>query len=544
MFINSCILWITGAHLISTKNEGDIFMERFKKLLCLVVTLIIISSSFVGCSKKTDNDDNKDASKKSNEPITLTYWVPMHGSATKIMKSYSENEVYKELEKRTGVHIEFVHPASGQANEQFNVMIASEKLPDMISQFTEKYPGGVDKAIDDGIYLKLNDLIDKNAPNFKKIRESNPEIVRQTITDAGNIWAFPCIQTTLEEPWRGLLIRKDWLDDLGLEVPTTIDEWYTVLKAFKEKKNAEAPLLMPKEGYDWGGAFLGAYDIGYEFYKRDDKVNYAFTEPGFKEYLITMNKWYKEGLIDKDFATRDDKSFEALITSGKAGAFIGAYEHIDFYGNIIKSTDPKAELVAAPYPSLKPGEAVHYRQKDEYNKGCPTVVTTSCQKPEEAVKWLDYAYGNEGTMLFNYGVENVSYKMESGKPVFTELITKNPDGLAYSILSWKYKLHMGPYLRDWKAFPTYDKVKPAMETWAKAGVEYVLPPLNLTDEESREFSSKINEINTYKNEKILKLILGAEPINKFDEYTNQINKMGLDDVVKIKQDALDRYNRR
>lgn len=513
-----------------------------KKLLSIIMISSLIISSFAGCSKKTEPADSN-TSKGGDKKITLKYWVPMHGSAVKIMKDYSENEVYKELEKRTGVHIEFIHPAVGQAKEQFNLMIASKDLPDIISQ-VQAYPGGVDKAIDDGIYLKLNELIDKNAPNFKKLREGNKEIARQTITDKGNIWAFPCIQTTEEKPWWGLLVRKDWLDELGLKMPTTIDEWYTVLKAFKEKKNAEAPLMFPSTGYDWGGIFLGAFDIGYEFYKRGNKVSYGFIDPGFKDYLTTMNKWYKEGLIDKDFATRDGKSTEAMITSGKTGVSMNAYEAIALYGGVIKSTNPKGEFVAAPYPSLKPGENVKFREKDEFNKGTSTVVTTACKNPAEAVKWLDYAYGDEGSMLFNWGIKDVSYKIENGKPQFTDLILKNPEGLAYSILAWKYKLHMGPYKRDWMAYPITPDVQNAMDTWVKAGTEYVMPPTTMTDEESRKYSSIMTEINTYKDEKILKFITGAEPISKFDEYVNQIKKMNIDEAIKIKQASLDRYNSR
>lgn len=549
--------------------------KRNSLIALILIVLMVISIGLTGCGKseKTDVADKADQQKESDasskdkdkqdekstddsnsndegglpivkEATTLKYWVPMHGSATKIMKSYNENEVYKELEKRTGVHIEFIHPPAGQAKEQFNLMIASKDLPDIISQLTDGYPGGVDKAIDDGVYLRLNELIDKYAPNYKKIREENAEIARQTITDEGNIWSFPCIQTTEELPWWGLLIRNDWLEDVELEMPTTIDEWHTVLTAFKEKKGAEAPLMFPKEGYDWGGMFVGAFDIGPGFYQQGGKVKYGFIEPGFKDYLAEMNKWYDEGLIDKDFATRDDKSYEAMITSGKSGALPAAYEHVAVYESIMKSNDPKVKFSPAPYPSLESGKKVQYREKDEFNKGCDTVITTSCEKPEVAVKWLDYAYGDEGSMLFNWGIEGVSYELVEGNPQFTELMTNNPDGLAYSMLSWKYKLHMGPYKRDWKAFAGLEKVEDCMKTWGEAGTDYVMPRVQLSDEESRKYSNKMNEINTFVEEKILKFVMGVEPIDKFEKFVEQVKKMGIDEAIDIKQAALDRYNAR
>lgn len=366
-------------------------MKKARLVLTFLISLLLISSSFAGCGKNTVKQEggadsgNQNSTTAPKKNITLKYWVPMHVDAATNMKNYGESEMYKELEKRTGVNIEFIHPAQGQAQEQFNLMIASKDLPDIISQYANTYPGGVDKAIDDGIYLKLNDLVEKNAPNYKKLRENNKELARQTITDAGNIWAFYCIHLTEEAAWWGPAIRKDWLDELGLKVPGTIDEWYTVLKAFKEKKNPEAPMLWPKEGVDWAGAFQSAYNIGYEFYNDNGTVKYAGIESGYKEFLTLMNKFYKEGLIDKDFATRDDKSLESMITSGRAGAMVTAWGSLDLYNNVMKAKDPKALLVAAPYPGLKPGENVKYRQKNYFNHGTPTVVTTSCRAPEEAV---------------------------------------------------------------------------------------------------------------------------------------------------------------
>ncbi len=512
-----------------------------KKIISLLLVMGLIVTSITGCGKKDGDSKGADAT-NPDEKVTLTYWIEF--SPSQAIKSLNESEMYKELEKRTGVHIEFIHPAEGQAQEQFNIMINSNDMPDIIQDYGSAYPGGVDKAINDGAFIKLNDLIDKYAPNFKKLRESDKNIAQQTITDEGNIWGFPCIQTMDEPAWHGPEIRKDWLDELGLKIPTTIDEWHTALKAFKEKKNVQAPLMMNKSGVDYFGVFVGAYDIGPYFYQKDGVVKYGPYEPEFKDYLTTMNKWYKEGLIDKDFATRDNKSKEAMITSGKAGVFMGPYGSVDTYSAALKSADPKGQFAAAPYPSLKPGENVHYREVDYNNKGYEAVITSSCKHPEEAVKWFDYAYSPEGAMLYNYGIEDVSYKMVDGKPQFTDLMTKNPDG-DYWTIQEKYKRGIGPYLRDWAACPPFSpESQDCMDTWSKAEYDYCIPMTSMTAEENDKYSSVMTEINTFKGESILKFITGAEPLSKFDNYINQLKKMGIEDAIKIQQDALDRFNKR
>ncbi|MBZ9685626.1 extracellular solute-binding protein [Clostridium estertheticum] len=523
---------------------------KSKRALSLTLVAMLAMSMLAGCgdkAKTTASSDSKStaASKpSSNEKITIKYWVPF--ASNQYIKSLTESEMYKELEARTNVHVEFIHPTEGQELEQFNLLMTQKDLPDVIQTYSTNYKGGFDKAVADGAFIRLNELIDKNAPNFKKLRQEDPELARQTITDQGNITAFPVVGVDKNEPaWWGPVIRKDWLDELGLKEPTTIDEWYNMLTQFKVKKKAEAPLVFRKSGIDPYGTLVSAYGIGPSFYKKDDVVKYGPMEPEFKEYLATLNKWYKEGLIDKDFATRDKKSREALITSGKVGAYITEYALVDQYAAAIKTTEPKAEFAPLVQPSLKAGENVHYRVTNPRNGGYEAVITSSCKNPEAVVKWFDYAYSQEGFMLFNYGTEGKSYTMVDGKPKFTELLTKDPSGLDFWTVCNKYKLDIGPYLRDYKAIPAFTKIdSDCMDKWTKAEADYVIPPTNMTPEENDTYSSIMGDIDTYRDEMVLKFIIGKEPLSNFDKYVGQLKKMRVEEVIKIQQDALDRYNTR
>lgn len=116
-------------------------------------------------------------------------------------------------------------------------MLASGELPDMLEYNFFNFPGGPEKAIKDGYILELNDLIDKYAPNYKKYLQEHPEVEKMVKTDKGSYYSFPFIRGDESLlTFQGPVIRKDWLDELGLPVPETIDEWTTALKAFKEKK--------------------------------------------------------------------------------------------------------------------------------------------------------------------------------------------------------------------------------------------------------------------------------------------------------------------
>jgi len=160
----------------------------------------------------------------------LTYWYPFNST---YIKSISDNVVIQEMEKVSGIKIDFVTPTAGQESESFNLMIASGEYPDIISE--GGYKGGGLAAVQDGVYLKLNDELAKYAPNYSNLMKLNPDIAKQAKEDDGTIWSFRCIQAAEEPAWAGPMIRKDYLDELGLQIPQTIDDWHTVLTAFKEK---------------------------------------------------------------------------------------------------------------------------------------------------------------------------------------------------------------------------------------------------------------------------------------------------------------------
>lgn len=213
-----------------------------------------------GCSKSATDSGNgsggKDPAKGqaglgSSYPLQttegLTSWESLNNNATTFAPNLTDLPFGKQLEKETGVKVKYIHPSDNQTKEQFNLMIASNELPDTVEydwtgRSAGSYPGGPEKAIADKVIVPLNDIIDKYAPNLKKKLQADKELDKMIKTDSGKYYVFPMIRNPSGLVFRGPIIRKDWLDDLGLQMPTTVDEWETVLKAFKEKKGATAPL--------------------------------------------------------------------------------------------------------------------------------------------------------------------------------------------------------------------------------------------------------------------------------------------------------------
>jgi putative aldouronate transport system substrate-binding protein len=496
------------------------------------------------------------------EPLTLTYWVPATANVMATLKTFGEMTCYKELEKKTGIRLEFQHPPMGQDTEQFNLVVASGKFPDIIERDWTTAPGGPAKYIKDGVILRLNDLIKQHAPNLNKVLADRPEWKRMIATDEGDIYCFPFLRSDpYLQTFAGLTLRGDWLDKLGLKVPTTIAEWRDVLVAFKTKdpngngKADEIGFNPWKDNSARGSfnmyAFVGAWGIGMNWFQDKGVVKYGPLQPEFKEFLKVMAQWFKEGLIDPDYITTNLAGLDAKITGNQIGvAMINTGSGIGKYVPLMQPKDPKFKLTAAPYPVLKAGDKPQLGQRDNAYAGQGSAaITTANKRVVETVKLLDYAYGAEGHILFNFGVEGLTYKMENGYPRYTDEITKNPQKLPMNQAMGKHfrAVFNGPFLQDRRYMEQYSALpeqQEAIKTWMQPSNEKQLPPITPTQEESRKFSTIMAEVTTRYDEAFNKILQGQLPIDAWDQVVKDLKQMGIDDAIKIQQAALDRYNKR
>jgi len=542
------------------KEKGKTFKALLMAVMCGTMVLAGCSDNKEAAPSPTagDSGSNTPVHEAGSYPIqtdvVLTRWTDSTFAANQlaVIPTMEEFPFVQDLAKRTGVQEKYVLPAVNQANEQLNMMFASGEYTDIIEwNFVTGYPGGPEKAIRDENILKLNDLLEENAPNLMKYLKDHPEVDKQIKTDDGSYYGFPFIRgDDYLKTYGGLILRKDWLDELGLAVPTTIDEWHTVLTAFKEKKGATAPLTFistPRLFDDLQtGAFYGAFGVKRDFFMEDGKVKFGPLEPGFKDFLVTMRQWYDEGLLDKDIATVDGKIRDANMTSGKSGASYGlAGGGIGKWLKALQDQDPKFDLVGAPYPVLNKGDVPKFGQKDfSAPQGGNFAISPKSENPELAIQALDYGYSEEGALFFNFGTEGVSHTMVDGYPAYTDMIKEN-----YSQNLGLYtRATGGPTIQDkryYEQFAALPQQQEAVKTWMKTDVDkYQLPPISPSSEESVEYSKIINEVNTLVDETTIKIVLGTEPIEAYDKFIEKLKVLNIDRAIEIQQAALDRYNSR
>ncbi len=486
----------------------------------------------------------------TEEPVTLKMWFYL--PAANGLSDYNDSDYYQWLEEKTGVHIEWIMPVEGTEQESFNLIFASDEMPDLImNQSGREYASGPDVAIADNVYLRLNELCDEYASNYMALINANPRLQKDTITDDGNRWAFNYLYKDGRLANQGPTIRQDFLDKVKMDVPVTFDDWHDVLKAFKEQLNIEIPLFYSSssnDGTTGDSEFLAGFGVGREFFVEGGTVKYGPMEDGYKDYLDMMKQWYSEGLIDQSFSTRNGVLDDDLILNDKIGAVIVPATYCgDKYYPSRGATNPEFNLVGAPIPVQKEGDVTHLRNKDLLMNTMSIAISAQTKSPELCVKWMDYQFGEEASLVANYGTrEGESYTIEAdGTYKWGTLITDNPDGLTQNQARTKYTTLNAPYEDYSRVMGAWSDIQlNAQKTWQSGKDDWAVPvAVTMSEAEQDEYSSIMSDITTYVAEYTVNTIMGQDT-QDFDAFREQLKSMGIERATELKQAGVDRYNQR
>ena len=529
-----------------------------KKVVSMLLAALLVLAS---CASLAENLPLVD------EPITLTCFMETDVKWAATKNSVAEVGSYQVIMDKTGVTIDFQHPAAGQQAERFNLLLNSTNLPDMIYYNWTNVSGGPAKYIDEGYILPLNEYLDKWAPNFMAYMEKYPDVRKQSVLDDGTFYMFPMLridEDTGAGSWfkvSGFQIRKDWLDKLGLNMPTTKDELHDVLVAFRDGdpngngEKDEIPFSATKDsGYNIEG-FAGMFGVLKGYFMDGDTVKYGPSDPAFKDYLQTMHEWYEEGLIDPEYMMNDATTLTSKVVADQVGCTMYTLNGgMGTWSNMMEGKD--FEIVAMPWPALEEGKPA-YATVSEYNKvvtGVGVAITSSCAKDpkklEAAIKFRDYFYSPEGVIDSNFGILGESYTMEGDQAVFTDAVLHNDKGLTTTQALSQYALSaandaMVKTAMYFKQITLMlDNQKASQPVWNSCDISLLLPNVSQTAEESSAIAERMSEIETYVNEMMMKFILGQESLDQFDAYVANIEKLGIGEVLSMKQAAYDRYQSR
>ena len=486
---------------------------------------------------------------------TVTWWEPMQGHIAPNFTSHGDTPFVAALQEMTGITIEFMHPPEGQAAEALTLMIAAGDLPDIIFQnWLTAFPGGPERAIEDGVILPLNDVFERYAPNVHNLLEvERPDWGRLARTDSGFYYVFPFLrETEMLQVFRGPFMRADWLEELGLGVPETIDDWENAMIAFRDEMGAQTPFT-PLPGLRYNCPVAAAFGIRLGMGRNEaGNVSFGWVEPAMLDYLTLMNRWYQMGLLDPDIATITPDIFNARFTSGMTGvghANLGAG-----LGVLLNAMadDPVFDLVALPVPVLQRGQSPMLGQYEFAFIGLGAAITTGVNDLEAAARLLDFGYTMDGYLLHNFGLEGRDWNWDGDFPRFTDAVLSHPQGwpVSQAIAAVARSSFFGPFVQA-EDYIVQIQVWPqqvnALSTWMQSATGHrILPPLTPSPDDAARMAMLMEDINSFVLERYFAFVMGHEEINQanFDAFVSNVFALGLQDVLDIQQAALDRFHNR
>ncbi len=531
-------------------------------LLSTLMSMILLTA----CSSNNGNSPNEGDSGNGGKPATIKIFTQAYATSGDL----KDNTFTKFIEQKFNVKIEWNSATADTFEEKKKLLMASGDYPDIF--MAEKLFTKQEQFLygQQGILAPLNDLIEQYGSNIKEaVMKEYPDFLQANTAPDGNIYGLPAINDCYHCQYsQKMWINTKWLDNLGLAMPTTTDEFYEAMKAFKEKDPNgngiadEIPLSGTEKG--WHGnvdgflmnAFIYNDSEGY-LAVNDGKVEFVANKEGWKQGLIYLNKLYKEGLLDSSSFTQDSNALLALGNNAAApvlGAFPFGYPAgvIDF----VDTGDQRYKDYAV-VPPLKGPDGVQLTMIDG-NYG-PNKATSSfgiyAKSPnkEIAMQIADYLYSEEGTLRADYGEEGVHWKQAAegeldfeGRPARYEEIAQAEGTTNQSV--WQ---GMGPTFRS-KTFRETMAVD--QDPLAKDGMELKLyqatkqyepfapkeymTNLFINPDQINSLVQLKTNITRYVKESLVQFIMSTKDIEtEWDAYVKQLDKLDVAMYEQINQEA-------
>ena len=408
--------------MFSKYFSGGEFMKKI--VLVLVILMMTSALTFAG-----GGQDASPTAVAENLPVTGRLNVEVFDRGTDGGKTLAhDNEWTRWIKQKVkaDLNIDVTFIPVGRWSENTDIVNLMAAGPGSAPDLCYTYGGGMVEAFrDQGGVMNLTPYIDSYLPDLKRLLGSDPAypgkdfIRRNADPQTGAIYSIPSYRVAIAQ--RNIFIRKDWLDKLGLPVPTNFNQFYQALRAFKDRDpgGVGANRVVPfgqNSDVRWGLANLIHHFINPRMSDRDRWVyniadRYIYMD-GYKRGVQEMNKWYNEGLIFRDFplmVTADD--FYNQIKSGVVGAFCQNWD-MPYRTDYRLLEDLRRNVPGADYVPI---DVV--QNKDMMDKvGLQIFIPSFSPNKDAALKYLNWLAKPENYRFLQIGHEGINHEMVNGVP--------------------------------------------------------------------------------------------------------------------------------
>lgn len=559
-------------------------MKRVKRISAAFLALAITATGLAACSSSSSSstaestgtpsatvETGKLATDAGTFPIvkdktTLNILVQQNGTCT----DFDNADQTKVVESKTGINIEWtLLPSTSDASQKLKLILSSDKLPDIFFNDPGMTQSDIYTLAQQGTFLDLSPYISKYGVETQKMFKEVSYSKEMITYPDGKIYSLPYINDCYHaHVYQRMFIYKPWLDKLGLKMPTTTDELYTVLKAFKEKDpngNGKADEV-PLEGNtaDTGSiaSFLmnafTYYSIDDQFYVDDNgKVQIPYASDAWKNGLTYMNKLYADGLVAPESFTQNEDQLGGIVKKQPetVGAFTDRFSHgMTGWGDSTIGT-LNSDYVAVPPLKGPDGTQLAVWRPYASSHGDRFMITNSCKNPDVAFRLGDYLLSQEQTEISLMGVEGKAWKKASadekgidGRAAVYHQLDNAPANETWGVqlpMLATNDLRMGMAATGGASKNLEVSLYQMTKQYEPYKVEEknVVPTLYFTEDEETRLSD-LSSIKSYVNESMARFITGDMKIDKdWSSYVKELDTMGFKEYQELYQGAYDKVKK-
>lgn len=549
-------------------------MKR-KRSVCFTAAALCVIMAFAGCGKKTAPGETKSI---IDDNVTAAGELPVVKEkvgievgilSTTFVEDYETNAFTQYLEEKTGIDLSFYEfPASGGAEKLYVMLASNSELPDVICGVNLSKGKFLEYA-DEGVFVELNDYIDKYGYWINEMRDSGaiPNFDGWLTASNGKKYFVPSRGEQIGNRYGGkAFINKTWLDKLGLEMPTTTEEFAKVMKAFVTQdpngngKNDEIGFTGSKNGWNEKPVNFLMNSFVYDDYNKgvvvdeNKKLSLNYTSDAYKKGLEYIRDLAKSKALDIQCYTQDNNTLRSLCASETPiiGAFASGSPDSLFVDDVTRMQD----YVALP-PMTGP-DGVGYALQGAGTIRSEGIITKYCENPAAAFRLFDFMLSEEASIFARFGVEGKDWvKADENTPcLFRDLgfEARILPITAYSAIQNSNWHQYGPafYSSDivntmaWSGDENdgeYFKAK-ALKEYVGKGPEnlFDMGMVTLNEEDQEEYNDLATQIEEYVKESIPMFVSGEYNLAKdWDSFQKTLKKLNVERYLELIQKGYDAF---
>ncbi len=510
-----------------------------KKLIALTLATVML---FALCACGGENGGGSTAA--NNDPLTKDDVIEV-ATISHASWPYREDwKIWEYIAEGSGATVNVTAYPAADVSTKYSLMFAS---PDTLPDVTNYSSKPKDDYIFQGAFISFDDM-KEYMPNYNAwlatlTDDEMKENVNMRKAYDGEVYYSPVIGREKSQNVRAWLYRKDIFDKNNLAVPTTFDELYEVCKKLKELYPDSYPYCIRSKFGALnvsGPSWKPYWEIGLYYDYDNEMWCYGASE----DVMLDIIKFYKrmvdEKLMPADFMTINNTAWQELITTDR-GFIMPEYQtRIDFFNGLARMQNPDFDLQAMVPPVANAETGVAMVNKYNIDPwGMMMCNTRDEQRIANAAKFMDWFYSDDAVELVSWGKEGETYEVLDGKRVYITDESKAQSNTLFGFGTYGTFTRMDP-----EAVLAYESDDIA-ETRDMV-LEHTMPYANtihwifFNEEEFAVRDEYLTAINTYAEEMVSKMILGLEPLDKFDELVTGLNEMGLDKLLAAYESAYQR----